>query len=113
MLWKLLIIFHYYSFVSLIKKKKRGEKKGEKDFFFVSLIRDRFRPCPGLTFIVVFGYYNLNEVAIELEHPYGNDPGRFRERPADRRSGAAGFVAGFRATFRGLVLGCIKAKFCK
>merc|ERR1712072_1142526 len=31
--------------------------------------------APGMSFVIVFGYYNLNEVAIELEHPYGLDLG--------------------------------------
>merc|ERR1719191_462308 len=31
--------------------------------------------APGLTFFVVFGYYNLNEVAIAIEAPYGTEIG--------------------------------------
>jgi predicted membrane chloride channel (bestrophin family) len=39
----------------------------------VQMTRGRFVP-PMLCFVAIFGYWNLNMIAVELENPFGDDP---------------------------------------
>ena len=58
------------------------------------MTRGRFVP-PMLCFVAIFGYWNLNMIAVELENPFGDDP---NDLPLIETHSCAAAASGFKHT---------------